>query len=112
MERNESPEPIFETDDQSTYFLTVLPINPEVSDLVSNQESNQEDKQMVTILSYCLTPKSRKEILSKVDLSNQTKNYQRHIEPLIAENLLRMTIPESPKNRKSTILDFPRKSRQ
>ena len=103
MERNESPEPIFETDDQSTYLLTVLPINPGVSDLVgnqeSNQESNQEDNQTVTILSYCLTPKSRKEVLLKINLSNQTKNYQRHIEPLVTENLLRMTIPESPKNR-------------
>jgi ATP-dependent DNA helicase RecG len=95
MNRNNSSEPIFETDDQSTYFLTVLPVNPEISDVVSNQESNQ----MVTILSYCLTPKSRKELLSKIDLSNQTKNYQRHIEPLVTKNLLRMTILESPKNR-------------
>lgn len=45
MNRNNSPEPAFETDDQSAYFLTVLSVNPEVSDPVSNQ--------VKAILRYC-----------------------------------------------------------
>ena len=30
MKRNGSPEPAFETDDERTYFLAVLPVYPEV----------------------------------------------------------------------------------
>ena len=31
MKRNGSPEPTFETDDERTYFLAVLPVHPEVT---------------------------------------------------------------------------------
>jgi ATP-dependent DNA helicase RecG len=56
LERNQSPEPVFETDEQCLYFLTVLPVNSEflivkdVNDQVdgndSNQVSNQEGDQV------------------------------------------------------------------
>lgn len=39
MSANGNPRPVFETDEQSTYFLTVLPAN--VSDQVTNQVSDQ-----------------------------------------------------------------------
>jgi len=50
MKDNGSPGPIFETDEECTYFLSVLPTNPEFlsdqfSDQVSNQESAQESNQ-------------------------------------------------------------------
>ena len=30
MKRNESPQPRFETEDERTYFLAVLPVHPEM----------------------------------------------------------------------------------
>lgn len=96
MERNGSPEPIFETDSQSTYFLTTLLANPEVD----QQESNQGSK----ILHYYTVPRSRKEILSKLGLTNQTKNYRRYVEPLLKKELLRMTNPENPRDRNQKYL--------
>lgn len=30
MPKNGSPEPVFETDDERTYFLAVLPVHPEM----------------------------------------------------------------------------------
>ena len=104
MERNESPEPIFETDDQSTYFLTVLPINPEVSNLVGNQESDQVSDQVKTILSYCTVPHSREEILNHIGLKNHFDNYRRHIEPIIDAGWIAMTIPDKPKSRNQQYL--------
>jgi len=32
MKRNGSPEPTFDTDDDRTYFLAILPVHPEVKD--------------------------------------------------------------------------------
>jgi ATP-dependent DNA helicase RecG len=37
MNKNGSPDPIFETDDQSPYFLTVLPVREEKNDQASDQ---------------------------------------------------------------------------
>lgn len=61
MKDNGSPEPVFKTDEECTYFLSVLPINPkflsdqisaqesaQVSDQVNAQESNQESNQEST----------------------------------------------------------------
>jgi ATP-dependent DNA helicase RecG len=95
MERNESPDPGFETDEQSTYFLTVLLINP----AFSGQKSNQVSNQVSDVLNYCLQAKSRSEILENLGITNQFKNYQRHIEPLLEKGLIQMTHPENPKHR-------------
>jgi ATP-dependent DNA helicase RecG len=127
MANNKSPVPIFETDDQCTYFLTVVPVNPEFSiqqgiqdsthesnqesnyesnqennyesNQESNYESNQENNYENIILAFCFTPKTRLEILSKLELSNQTKNFNRYVKPLLDKGWLRMTIPEKPKDR-------------
>ncbi len=104
MEDNGSPSPVMETDDQCTYFLTVLPINLEfIGDVGSDQESDQESVYVTAneriILLYCNSAKSRIEILKKIGLSNHTKNYKKHIEPLLNKRLLQMTIPDNPKNR-------------
>jgi ATP-dependent DNA helicase RecG len=118
LEDNGSPPPIMETDEQCTYFLTVLHINRDFinehdqesnkeSNYVSNQESNQESNDVgnqesdhsIKVLKYCLMPRTRKSILKEIGISNQTKNYKKHIEPLVDKQLLQMTIPENPKNR-------------
>lgn len=67
LEKNESPAPIFETDDQSTYFLTILMINPDFNDQVSDQVSDQ----VIRLLEYAQIAKSRKELLKHIGLINQ-----------------------------------------
>jgi hypothetical protein len=85
-------------DDQESNYVS----NQESND-VSNQESNdvgnQESDHSMKVLKYCLMPKTRKSILKEIGLSNQTKNYKKHIEPLITKEQLQMTIPDNPKNR-------------
>jgi len=120
MEDNDSPPPVMETDEQCTYFLTVLPANKDFiehidsyqesnqegnegsdqeSDYVSDQESDEVTAKERKILAYCKVPKSSAEILSKIGLSNHTTNYKRHIEPLLEKQWLKMTNPENPKHR-------------
>ncbi|WP_373495703.1 Fic family protein [Aquiflexum sp.] len=125
LDRNQSPEPVFETDDQCLYFLTVLPANPEfildqVSDndndhdrdndrnQVSNQASNQVSNQVRQILSFCLISKSRAEIMEFLGISNQSKNYKRHIETLLAKGWLEFTHPERPRHRNQKYITTPK----
>lgn len=85
MKNNGSSKPIFEMDNDKTYFLTILKIHTE------SYKINNE----IELLKYCITPRTRREILEvKLKLSNQTANYKRHIAPLIENGLLDFTIPE------------------
>ncbi len=87
MQKNNSPTPIFEMDDDKTFFLVKLKINSEFFKI------NQE----IEILKYCVNPRTRKEILiEKLGLSYQTKNFDKHIAPLIEIGYLDFTIPKKP----------------
>jgi len=128
LEDNASPPPVMETDEQCTYFLTVLKVNPdfitlingnkegnhvgvkesvkesdqvsdEVSDQVGDQVSDQVSDEVKVVLTYCKSPKSRKEILAKIELANHTTNFKRHIVPLLEKQWLKMTIAENPRHR-------------
>ncbi len=51
------------------------------------------------ILDFCQVPKKRKEILEDcLGISNQTKNFKTHIEPLIKQNLLQLSIKDKPQS--------------
>jgi len=57
---------------------------------IANSLSNEQKK----ILDYALIPKKRKEILEDcLGLSNQTKNFATHIQPLMDLGLINLTIP-------------------
>lgn len=93
MKQNGSFDPIFETNDRNEFFLCVLPIHPEFIDLML-------DDYKVTVLNFCKAPKSRKEILSTLGISNHYENYKRHIFPLIKAGYLDFTLPGIPNSRK------------
>lgn len=51
------------------------------------------------ILEFCKQPQKRKEILEDcLGISNQTKNFKTHIEPLIKQNLLQLSIKDRPQS--------------
>ncbi len=96
MKLNGSPLPIFKMDKDRMYFLCILEIHPE----------NQAKIKKHTILSFCESPKSRREILTDLlSVSNQTFNFNKNILPLIEKALLGYTLPESinSKNQKYVI---------
>lgn len=148
MKENNSPEPVFETDEQSTYFLSVLQAKEQIidtieavtftnleelsyflntlSNLASDQgkpndnkgleilntwsdqagnlasnlavkiiESNLNDK-VLAIITLLNEPKKKVEILEKIDLSNQAKNRERYLDPLVNLGWIEMTIPDKP----------------
>lgn len=102
MNRNGSPDAIFETDDDRTYFEVTLPIHEFfIIENKSNNYLNDLDKILVTekdikILLFCLKAKSRGEILEDLlGVSNRTFNYNNSIKHLVNNGLIALTFPDS-----------------
>lgn len=83
MEVNGSPAPVLETDDQCTYFLTVLPVHEHASVevCVGGVEVSDIASSMATILRYCSEPRTRNELLKRLGFAAHTRNYNRYILP-------------------------------
>jgi len=95
MARNGSPDPIFETDADGHYFLTILPVHPEASlqthysdGHILSQACPDFANTAASVLAFCAEPQSRHDIMQLLKLSNQTRNYQRHLLPLIEAGFL------------------------
>lgn len=97
LEKNKSPKPIFETDDNRTFFKSSFSINPLFN--IENLGKDLDEKHLA-VLQFCNKPKSRSEILNHLKLSNHTKNYEKYIVLLIDRLILERTIPDSPKSPK------------
>lgn len=101
MEKNGSPEPIFETDENRTSFLAILPVNK--SFIIDTNRETQFSIEGIDVeivlktLLFCYTPQSRKDILKKIGISNHYSNYKNYVLPLVEKEYLSMTNPEKPK---------------
>lgn len=96
MKENGSPEPVFDTDKDYNYFLAILPVHEQFKTTPSKVKKTEGNltKQAFTILKFCVRPRKRSEIFEHLDMSNQTRNFERHIQPLIDRGYLEMTNPE------------------
>jgi ATP-dependent DNA helicase RecG len=126
MENNNSPKPVFDTDMQSTYFLTVLPVSRSnqvsnqvkvrafntIEDIVlfckedgtqaSNEASNLANAiinanvhdRVVDVLELLQTPRKREELFQMSELTNQTKNRKKYLDPLTENGWVDMLFPE------------------
>jgi len=75
----------------------------------SNQEqqkvtkkSNQEDKlpgKIKDVVNFCTVPRTAQEIMARIGITNQSKNRKRYISALVEQGLLKLTIPDNPKDR-------------
>ena len=75
----------------------------------SNQEtkkvtkkSNQETKlsgKLKDIVNYCTVPRTAQEIMARLGITNQSKNRKKYIVSLVERGLLKLTIPDNPKDR-------------
>ena len=104
LKENGSPSPKFDTNEpERTFFIVEIPIHEDFKIISSAQASTkvseQLSEQVIETLNFCKTPKSREEILSFIGISNQTKNYNTHILPLLQTNWIELTIKDNTKDR-------------
>jgi len=61
------------------------------------EEGKELEDSVFLILEFCQQPRKRKEILEDcLGVSNQTKNFKTHLEPLIQKGLIQVTIKDKP----------------
>lgn len=107
MERNGSPEPIFDTDEDLRYFSVRMDIHPlwkgqdEGQDGSPQGQDEGQDKheEALLILKFCLRPKKKREILSMLNLTNKHETFVRRTRYLFASGYLELTVPDSTRSK-------------
>jgi ATP-dependent DNA helicase RecG len=104
LKENGSPAPIFDINDpERTHFIVEIPIHPAFIEEeflnFDSQSSDQVNDQVISILTLCLSPKSRQEILSFIGITTQKENFNTHILKLLKEKWIELTIKDNPKDR-------------
>lgn len=108
LKDNGSDAPIFDTNEpHRTHFLIEIPVHPGFNDEDHDQASDQVNdqvnaltKEQIKVLEFALVPRKKKEILEDcLGLSNQTKNFVTHVEPLMDSKFIEMTIPDKPSSK-------------
>ncbi len=103
---------------ESTHeFVITIPREGNLQTLVSNHEKGESNRQsncqegngnhqkvyltkkQEDICNFCSIPRTSQEIMDRLGISNQSKNRQKHITPLVEMGLLEMTIPDNPKDK-------------
>ena len=64
----------------------------------SNQEKGLPGK-IKDIINFCTVPRTAREIMERIGVSNQSKNRKKYISYLVKQKLLKLTIPDNPKDR-------------
>jgi ATP-dependent DNA helicase RecG len=127
MAKNGSPPAEFEFDEDHSYFMVRLPIHPaarEVAESATGQEPGKVgagvtaaaktesgsgwdqvgtksglSRHQVEILRKCLADAEIAELMTIAERVNRTKFRDQVLKPLLADNLLAMTIPDKPTSR-------------
>lgn len=110
MEKNNSPKPIFETDEERTYFLVRLPINScflegraqdrvqdEAQDRFKELYINDTEKRILELLDE--KEMSKKEIIEALGYGIVNGNLKRSINRLLKVNIITYTLPNRPNSR-------------
>ncbi|MBX3288222.1 MAG: putative DNA binding domain-containing protein [Acidobacteria bacterium] len=107
MEDNSSPPPNFETDEDNSYFIATLPINSAFTSggasgvatpILAPEVTEFLNENAVSILEYCLTPRSRSEIQMELKLRDAKHLRERYIYPLLEAKVIVMTDPTHPRS--------------
>ncbi len=102
MQKNGSPPPEFDTDEDRTYFLIRFPVNkkiiqkPSETGQVTGEVTGEVAGEVIGLLKALTKPLKRKEIQGKMGLGSEANFRERYLDPALEEGLVEMTQPESP----------------
>lgn len=119
LRKNGSPRAVIETDTERSFFMIDIPCHKDaINDRVERQsggsgkllDNNDLDSlndsgerhgydlvaTELSLLKFCLPPRTRKEMLEYMGLKYHSDNFKRHILPLIEKGLLACTLPDKP----------------
>lgn len=111
MKASGSPAPVFETDEERSYFLIRLPVHEgfaaveetarvsdEVVDQATHQVIHQVTPQVKALLSVCAGELNRADLMAALALRDRVNFRQTYLEPALKLGLIEMTQPDSPRS--------------
>ena len=106
MKENGSPPPEFRTDDEHTFFATVLPIHPDakvaVSDLHANLHGDlhgETGQNVLRVIDELDGEATRQELQEALGLDNRDYFRKAYLLPALEAGLIEMTVPDKPNSR-------------
>jgi ATP-dependent DNA helicase RecG len=100
MKANGSPTPIFETDENRTYFLIRLPIHSKFINaeqrIKSTPEVTPEVERLLAVLKGEMT---RTELMMALGLKDEKHFREHYLKTAINQGIIEMTIPDKPRSR-------------
>ncbi len=112
MKKNQSPAPVFETDDERAYFKTTFKIHPEFAAAKKKKQPELADTtqvppkyppstpQVKKLLQVCEGEMSRQDLLKTMGIKDRKHFRVSILNPAIKFGLLEMTIPDKPNSPK------------
>jgi len=106
MKENGSPPPELRTDDEHTFFATVLPIHPDAkvaaSDLHANLHGNlhgETGQNVLRMIDQLDGEATRQELQEALGLDNRDYFRKAYLLPALEAGLIEMTVPDKPNSR-------------
>jgi ATP-dependent DNA helicase RecG len=109
MEENGSPPPEFRTDDDHTFFATVLPIHPEAKAAASDLHGDLHDdlhggtgqvaEKILRVVEELDGEVTRQELQEALGLGNRDHFRKAYLLPALEAGLVEMTVPDKPNSR-------------
>ena len=103
MQQNGSPEPVFESDEDRTWFLVRLPVHERAATEASGQDTLQDTGQVTARVEQLVAVLTGKMSRAQVQAALQLKDWNHfttvYLKPALEAGLIEMTLPGKPTSR-------------
>ncbi len=97
--QNGSPDPVFETDDDRSYFLVRFPVHPDaIGSANVGQVTQQVTRQVTRLLKAFDGEMSRAELMRAVGMKDRVSFSKNYLDAAITDDLIEMSQPNAPKS--------------
>jgi ATP-dependent DNA helicase RecG len=99
IQNNGSPQPVFETDDDHSYFLVRFPVHPRAMKALMKDQPPQVTPQVMKLILSIQDEMDRDTLQTVVGLVNRKYFREQYLLPAIQMGFIEMTIPDKPNSR-------------
>jgi ATP-dependent DNA helicase RecG len=100
IEKNGSPEPIFHTDDDRTFFIVELSIHPLFIEDSKREPVKQVTPQVVALLRVLQSEMTRSQIQERLGLKDRFHFCDAYLTPALETRIIEMAILDKPRSTK------------
>ncbi len=102
MRQNGSPGPVFESDEDRTWFLVRLPVHERVTPAATEHETEHETEHVERLISVLRGEMNRPQLQEMLGISRRPHFVAVYLGPALKAGLIEMTLPGKPRSRKQS----------